>query len=513
MTEQELCLNALCDLLMKEGLTGFQDWQNVARTGLLTRLAQEVGRKDARACALGWFETLDKKNLQGEHAVCLDYDWANAIAGERYGTEWSWDQPTLAQEIYHLRRAVSHPDFPALNPVFRCMCLNNLGNRLRVAGRAIEALNCWGRALGIKPNFGMSLCNRAMVLVNYASAVEDDERVPFVWAAHKDAEAALAPSAIYTSARDELTRKRTLEIKQWIESIADVKKIEADLNAYEGQEAAQTQEERTYRRWCLTNRLYLNPANDVVEHSIASFDSMSLPMRIVPFDSPHMFESFFDQMKQEFVSARWLLYEGITSKQLHFSDREVFLHATEPLPCLSLAVEKMKAAYRISYSLFDKVSFFTNAYMELGIPEKAVTFRTLWRPDEKEAIRKEFDLTTNWGFCALYWLAKDFFEKANDDVAEPQARNLCDVRNFLEHKYLRVTSAKSPQVPPQDLALMLSRQQFADKTVHLLQMARSALIYLAVGVRFEEERRKPGLAGSTIEDLPPMSWMTDEEKL
>jgi hypothetical protein len=66
-----------------------------------------------------------------------------------------------------------------------------------------------------------------------------------------------------------------------------------------------------------------------------------------------------------------------------------------------------------------------NAYMELGISEKQVSFRRLWRADDTKPIRKEFDVTgNNWGFCALYWLAKDFFEKTNDEVAEPQARGL-----------------------------------------------------------------------------------------
>ena len=149
------------------------------------------------------------------------------------------------------------------------------------------------------------------------------------------------------------------------------------------------------------------------------------------------------------------------------------LQATEPRPSLSLAIEKVKAAYRISYSLFDKIGFFMNAYMELGIPERQVSFRTLWRTGENKPIRREFDLTGNWGFCALYWLAKDFFEKANDEVAEPQARGLSDIRNHIEHKYLRVTVAESPTVPPDDLAFMVSREQFEGKAMHLLKLARS----------------------------------------
>jgi hypothetical protein len=198
----------------------------------------------------------------------------------------------------------------------------------------------------------------------------------------------------------------------------------------------------------------------------------------------------------------------------HFSDRDVFLLTTEPRPSLSLAVEKVKTAYRVAYSIFDKVGFFINSYMELGIPEERVSFRRLWRTDEKKPVlRKEFDLTGNWGFCALYWLAKDFFEKENDEVAEPQARGLRDIRNHIEHKYLRVTVAESPAAPVDDLAFMVSREQFEGKALHLLKLARSALIYLAIGVGFEERRREPDRAGMPIEEIPSTTWLTDAEKV
>jgi hypothetical protein len=155
-----------------------------------------------------------------------------------------------------------------------------------------------------------------------------------------------------------------------------------------------------------------------------------------------------------------------------------------------------------------------NAYMKLGIPEKQVSFRTLWRPGENKPIRKEFELTGNWGFCALYWLAKDFFEKDNDEVAEPQARGLSDIRNHIEHKYLRVTAAESsPTATPEDLAFMVSREQFQLKAMHLLKLARSALIYLAIGIGFEEMRREPSRAGEPVEELPPTPDLPDDEKI
>jgi LA2681-like HEPN len=232
----------------------------------------------------------------------------------------------------------------------------------------------------------------------------------------------------------------------------------------------------------------------------------------VPVDAPHKFESFFDQMKQEYVSARWLLYEGLTSKIPHFSDRDVLLGATDPRPSLSLAVEKVKSAYRTSYAIFDKIGFFLASYMKLGIPEKQITFRTLWRAGENKPIRKEFDLTGNWGFCALYWLAKDFLEEESDEVAEPQARGLNDIRNHIEHKYPRVTAEECPTAPPDDLASTVSREQFQAKAIHLLKLARSALIYLAIGVGFEEERREAARGPMPLEELPLTPDLPDAAK-
>ena len=289
--------------------------------------------------------------------------------------------------------------------------------------------------------------------------------------------------------------------------------FQASIHLIHWSDTSTTEDERNYRRWCLDNCLYLNPSNDIGSISIATTDSTGLPSHIVPVDSPDVYTSFFDQMKQVYVSARWTLYEGLSYKVPHFSDRDVTLNMTEPQPILSLAIEKVKTAYRITYSLFDKISFFLNAYMNLGIPEKRVSFRGLWREDDKNTIRKEFDQTGNWAFCALFWLAKDFFEKENDEVAEPQAQGLNNIRNYLEHKYLRITSRQSTQKPPDDLALMMSREEFEAKSVHLIKLARAALIYLTIGFGFEEKRRQPNRISMDLKDIPEKPPIPDEKKI
>src|SRR5207245_1998729 len=87
---------------------------------------------------------------------------------------------------------------------------------------------------------------------------------------------------------------------------------------------------------------------------------------------------FFNQIKQEFVSARYLYYEGLRSKGPHFSDRDVLLYNTLDYPVYSLATEKLRAAFRLAYSLFDKISFFLNHYLQLGHNPNKVSFRGVW---------------------------------------------------------------------------------------------------------------------------------------
>jgi hypothetical protein len=114
MTDEEK--QKFCDKLISDGIAGRSDEDSVTRVTVLTDLAIEVGHKAGVACALQWYETLEKMNIGGESAIKLDFGKANAIAGERYGTQWTWHQPSLAREIFYLRRAVSNPAFGVYLP-------------------------------------------------------------------------------------------------------------------------------------------------------------------------------------------------------------------------------------------------------------------------------------------------------------------------------------------------------------------------------------------------------------
>src|SRR3546814_9470374 len=70
--------------------------------------------------------------------------------------------------------------------------------------------------------------------------------------------------------------------------------------------------ERAYRRWCLERRLFVNPLNDLGAHPLAAFDDFVLPPLSERFGdresavTPPAVIGFFNQMKQEYASARFM---------------------------------------------------------------------------------------------------------------------------------------------------------------------------------------------------------------
>ena len=78
---------------------------------------------------------------------------------------------------------------------------------------------------------------------------------------------------------------------------------------------------------------------------------------MLPIGEPPVLTGFFNQLKQEFVSARWLYFEGIHSESAHFSDRKVLLYNTLDYPAFGLAVEKTKVAFRMAYRCSDDCLF------------------------------------------------------------------------------------------------------------------------------------------------------------
>lgn len=463
--------------------------------------------RDLTQLALRLLDDLTKRtSLAGTQQVLLHYFRANAfenelcMAGE--AISWAWEIPNLEKIILELRKAIRHEGFSALETPRQCQILTNLGNKLNSVGRPIEAIAQWDRAIALNPNFAMALGNKGQGLSDYAQSLYDGGHTGVLLSSAFDSlEAACARNAMYDSPESYAIRSRFSDMASRIADYIDTDAARAML--LRDFSLGRSKAEQAYREWALRNRLFLNPLNDLGTYSIAANDVLHLPTLTTGMDErgaqPPTAFGFYNQLKQEFVSARWLLFEGVSEHRPHFSDRGTHFYDTLNIPAYSLAVEKTKLALRMAYSLLDKIAFFINDYFKVGLPEKAVSFRSIWheRKGEPKPLASVFKDRPNWPLRGLYWLSKDVYEPSFQEVAEPSAEGLAELRNHIEHKYCQIHedlgmgySSFATSLNDAELGFRVGRDTLEIKSLDILQKSRAALVYLSLAVHCEEIVRK-----------------------
>ena len=410
-------------------------------------------------------------------------------------TVWDWEQQEIENEILNFRLYNSRSEIS--KSCYFCQANTNLGNTLSHVGRFIDAVMYWNKALQRNPLFGMALANKGRGLISYAQSLCDNgHRGLFFKFAYTLLKQGLHTNEIYPDIQKGLLRHiNNLEAgcgKKFLEEAVD-------MNNYS---LGNSKAEKLYRKWCLNNRLFINPLNDLGGYNIAAQDILTCPSLTQPIDEggayPPAYFAFYNQLKQEYVSARYLFYESLQTQNPHYSDKDVLLYNTFDYPCYGLNIEKAKIAFRMAYSVFDKIAYFINEYLKLKVPETKVSFKTIWynKQKKKSGLRKEFKCLENWPLRGLFWLAKDLSEHRPEFriSIEPDAQDLVNIRNHLEHKYLTVTSEFDMlDIDEADYAqkkiYRIMRDDFYAKILKILKLARAALIYLSLGIQIEEYKK------------------------
>lgn len=515
--------NAAMSIVSLHGKSNDQALELIAH---LTDISSVLEKIEGARHAITLSAELQARDLTDVQAASLCYYLANAWADvkklSRRGTDtaWDWEQDEIDKEIVYLRKALILDCSQELSDETTCRILTNLGNVFDHVGRFVEAIEYWDRALIKLPSFAMARGNKGMCLSLYAGVLYDPgHKILFLKCAHNEIEIALA------SPLEDGARTQFAEINKKIESMIPADYLQKDdyLNKYP---IEATEQDIQYRQWCLVNRLFLNPLNDIEPCSMGAQDVLSTPSIVVTKGEGPYYQGFYNQIKQEFVSARYLYYEGINMKQPHFSDNGVLLIDTLDTPAYSFTVEKIKMAFRICYSLFDKTAYFLNSYLNLEIPERRVTFKTIWyeSQDKDKGLTPYFQKMENWPLRGLYWLSKDLHECKDgfQDAIEPDARELSIIRNHLEHKYFKLHNACRPSIKSDKnrkapelvdtLAYSVYREDFEAKTLRLMKIVRAALIYLSLGMHCNEKQRAKQSPDISVRQIR-LATMKDDKKV
>jgi tetratricopeptide (TPR) repeat protein len=495
--------------------------------GTLVDISFMLRRSAGGKSAIANLEKLRDSDLNPEQRMRRHYflgnAWNNIRVLEHGGrdTDWDWEYQELEKEISHLHRALRASEDAEVPEVLLCQAYTNLGNAYNSAGRFVEAIDQWNAALSLDPDFHMATANKGQGFLEYARRALYDrgQAALFLKAAHQLLSRALKGSlepgapAYFAGLRSQIEAalqepflKEDFDLDKW------------DMGA--------SPEESAYRKWCLTERLFLNPLNDLGPHTIAARDVLLTPPIILPAGNGPYYQGFYNQMKQEYATARHLLYEGLHAEAPHYSDRAVLLFNTLDYPSYCRSVELQKLALRSAYSILDKIAFFLNHYLALGFKPHQVSLKGLWylNRDRRQGLRPEFQRRRNWPLRGLFWLSKDLFDNRPGfgEATDPDAARLAEIRNHLEHKYLKVHDDSWPgpfdfvegmgRALSDTLAHSIRRRELRRLALKMLGISRAALIYLSLGVHVEEKGRAAE-RGPEVPVLPmPLGLWDDDWK-
>lgn len=233
---------------------------------------------------------------------------------------------------------------------------------------------------------------------------------------------------------------------------------------------------------------------------------LHLPSHIYQIDESPRFPAYYNLLKQEYVSARYRLYRATHQQEPEFAIRDVLLLDSGEGLILGHRTKGLRASFRSAYAIFDKVRLFLDDYFGLGIEPRKVTFRNVWFENSKRPtseIFAKFKGHQNWPLRGLFSLSKDLFDKDFEEVAEPNAVNLSRLRNRVEHRCLSFQNFVTEECTDTHQYILI--KEFEGKALHLLKIAREALIYLSLAIHREEKLREQASSDIRILEAPVVS--------
>ena len=361
----------------------------------------------------------------------------------------------------------------------------NLGNCFDALGRVLDALECYEKAIVLEPNHGMALGNKGIGLYYYAT-VAGEYQGTFLREAY---------SLLSQAFEKGVNTEAVPYFKNYLEEIK--RRFKGKEHVLENQPKypgisikGHSEIEKFSIKFCLNNKLYLNICNYCQRCDAAVGDTATIKKMIVPLvkhnnqdwakdDQYLRLSRYLNQIKQDYVTARLLLIlSRYKELNLDFVHRRVKIIDTLDYSLHNIYVELVKASFKGFYSVLDKVAYFINDYIRLGVPDRHVSFRAVWYQSSRDkTIREQILATKSFSLNALFSLHQDF--------EDGEFKDLRLTRDALTHRFVNVKLFHNTG----DIENM-SENSLVGLTLELARVTRNAILYLLQFVHTKEVKKE-----------------------
>lgn len=462
----------------------------------------------------------------------------------------NWYSNDLINTVTLYQKAVFFLKKSSKNIKLLSDALTNLGNYLSSQGRLFCAQYYWNQAIKIDAN-PVAIISKAQNYLFIANNLYDRSHVDI----HYFFTNKMIDQALSNIEKLECEQKIPIQeggdlysFKQWYtqnHSNNDFQFLS------EFKQKFKTKTEERYFRWIAKHRLFINDLNNLCEEEIVFQDIVGLPSitqkihTSLTLKEELVFHSNFDELRNEFTYARFLIFQASELKEEseHFYNK-TYPHVYDTLHAVdNLKTSHMKSAFRILYSIFDKISYFLAKYLNLALEDHKISFSGIFY--KSGTIHPKFKTSENHFLHALFYILKEVeFERKNNksDIEIPrpeyfsnlEKHRLAKIRNYLEHRSFRIVddfgyeintkfdfyhSSKHEELLREQsemerknlrstkeyddvleeienkkmrgsYILEIPLSEFEESLMHLVMLVRNSLMYLSLAVEYEERNNK-----------------------
>lgn len=390
----------------------------------------------------------------------------------------------------------------------KALALTNYANLLKRCGRFIAAIQSYREAISCCSVSGMALGNLGMLYASYGnSTLNKHNSVYFHKAAYEALQVALQlqDPNMYDSARNHFAGTLAQYTEQLVKRMNEC-----------GNESVPTtsKTEYKYRQWVLQNNLFLNELNDTPIRSIwIAEDDAHIGSITENSENPPVYFSMFNQIKQEYIYARYLIHESLLMKKRktpYYADKAVYLTYSLDYSCYSIRLEHLKSAFMNLFNLFDRIAFLINEYFQIGIQPKDVSFSSIWDTQIRDpatngyAYKDPLKLHDNAALQALHWIYYDMTNQS--EISNPHLPRMRAIRHALTHRYTKVITdgildfKLASEIDR--VAFHITDEELESLTMELVRTVREAIMYTLFSIRIEEDRKRSENSESLVVSCP-----------